>query len=247
MDTDGVVTPVYDFPGVPGPFWPQDELILADDGNYYGVSGGGPQPGYGLVYRLNGSDDVTPLHEFDGINGSNPAGPLLQVSDGKLYGAAGGILYHIDLSGNFAPFHTFASGAEGEGPLGGLIEAGGYLYGATSAGGAYNGGAIYRIDLDGHVESLWPLGADRGQTPAGPVLLGLDGDLYGTAQYGGPAGYGVLFRYSFDTKPTVINSIWPTKFAVVCVSGDGAGGGVSGGAGVGVGVVICVICVSTGR
>ena len=217
MDTDGVVTPVYDFPGVPGPFWPQDELILADDGNYYGVSGGGPQPGYGLVYRLNGSDDVTPLHEFDGINGSNPAGPLLQVSDGKLYGAAGGILYHVDLSGNFAPFHTFASGAEGEGPLGGLIESGGYLYGATSAGGAYNGGAIYRIDLDGHVESLWPLGADRGQTPAGPVLLALDGDLYGTAQYGGPAGYGVLFRYSFDTKPTVINSIWPT-------SGRAAGG-----------------------
>jgi uncharacterized repeat protein (TIGR03803 family) len=217
MESDGVVTPVYDFPGIPGPFWPQDELILADDGNFYGVSGGGPSPGYGIVYRLDGTDNVTPLHEFDGGNGSSPSGPLLQASDGKLYGAAN-ILFRVDLSGNFEPFHTFSSGAEGEAPLGGLVESNGYLYGATAQGGAFQGGAIYRIDLEGEVESLWPFNFERGLFPNGPVLMGSDGDLYGTTSNAGPAGdHGVLFRYSFDTNTPVVDGITPT-------SGRAAGG-----------------------
>ena len=213
MDLQGGVTPIINFPGSPEGAYPHDELTLASDGNFYGVAGGGPDPGYGIVYRFDGDHTVTTVHEFDGIQGSAPVGRLLEASDGKLYGAAAGMLFRVDTSGSFEPFRIFpAVPGEGEGPLGGLIESNGHLYGTTAYGGALGHGTVFRTDLAGSVETLKSFDGDaEGLTPGGPLLRGSDGDFYGTALYGGSAGYGVLFRYSFNTYDPSFVLITPTS------------------------------------
>ncbi len=219
LEADDEVTPLYALPGWPGPAYIFDEPIPAVDGNHYGIAGGGPQPGYGTIYRLDSSDDVTVIHEFD-IATSSPRGRLLAGSDGKLYGATGAMLFHIDLSGaGFGSFHTF-SGPDGEGPVGGLVEApDGFVYGTTAAGGSEGLGTIFRLGLEGQpFETLWSFRLQDGITPGSPVLLASDGDLYGTVLYGGAAGYGVLYRFSPEGHAPSLAAIGPS-------SGRADGGG----------------------
>jgi len=47
---------------------------------------------------------------------------------------------------SFNVIHNFTGGTDGANPLNGLMMgAGGYMYGTTSAGGAYNNGTVFRI------------------------------------------------------------------------------------------------------
>jgi len=129
MDIAGNVTVLYAFVGGfaccdgAGPSGPP---IQASDGNFYGTTGAGgafrdaDHPGgFGTVYQFNPvSGQLTILHSFnlpDG-NGIFPNNPLLQASDGLLYGTttegAGGS--YRDQSGGIARHPTAPrSGAGG--------------------------------------------------------------------------------------------------------------------------------------
>ena len=103
MTPQGQVTILHTFPdaGVmnDGEF-PTNGLMLASDGNFYGLTAAGGSNALGTIFRMTPQGTVTILHSFmdgtvnfDGFfSGQSFTGQLIQGSDGNLYGTthAGG-------------------------------------------------------------------------------------------------------------------------------------------------------------
>ena len=86
---------VYSFASGSDGAVPQGSLIVASDGNLYGMTTAGGAANVGTVFRFSPTTKTeTVLHQFAGgpADGAVPLGDLLQASDGKLYGltSAGG-------------------------------------------------------------------------------------------------------------------------------------------------------------
>jgi len=103
---------------------PVSGLVQGADGSFYGTAqyggnGGGGymvyDPGYGTVFRITPEGALTTLVNFDSANGANPAGILLQSSDGNFYGTTSGgtsgdgTLFQINPDGSFATIADFSS------------------------------------------------------------------------------------------------------------------------------------------
>jgi uncharacterized repeat protein (TIGR03803 family) len=140
---------------------------------------------------MDASGSVTTLHAFSGPDGEGLAAPLIQASDGNLYGttpggtaANFGTIFKIDMAGNFVTLHFF-NVTDGSGP-GSLIQGSdGYLYGSTSAGGASIEGTIFRADTLGNVTTLHSFSGLDGAGPIAAPVQGTDGYFYGTTYRGG--------------------------------------------------------------
>lgn len=68
---------------------PTGELVLGKDGHFYGADTYGGSATDGCVFRMTKTGQVTVIAEFDGNGptpGYQPYGPLVQGTDGKLYG-----------------------------------------------------------------------------------------------------------------------------------------------------------------
>ncbi len=63
-------------------------LARDSQGNLYGTSSGGGSgtPGYGIVYKLDTSGNLTSLHDFSGVDGAYPFAGVTLDSTGNLYG-----------------------------------------------------------------------------------------------------------------------------------------------------------------
>lgn len=108
---------------------------------------------------------------------------------------------------SFNVIHNFTGGTDGANPLNGLMMgAGGYMYGTTSAGGAYNNGTVFRIAPTGIFQTVYAFhgGAD-GSNPQSFLIQDSTGSLYGTTSAGGPFGGGTVFRIINNTK-TILHS-----------------------------------------
>jgi uncharacterized repeat protein (TIGR03803 family) len=129
--------------------------------------------------------------------GSSPYGPLAQIGsdffgatvyggsqktfqegNGVIYeltpNAAGGYDYHV--------LHVFDDTHDGRWPRGGLIAAGGELFGLSPSGGAGGGGTLYRMDPDGgNFTVLHSFGSlpNEGIAPDGALAV-IGPTLYGT-------------------------------------------------------------------
>ena len=94
----------------------------------------------------------------------------------------------------YTVIHNFTGGADGAGPGGLIIDAGGNLYGAASGGGLSSQncdgtcGVVFKLKSSGQGWVLTPLyqfqGGSDGTHP-GSVVFGPDGTLYGTTVSGG--------------------------------------------------------------
>jgi len=171
----------------------------------------------GMTAATSAAPSVSVLHSFSGPEGMAPAAPLVQGSDGFLYGVAryggdltvmapdgGGTIFRTDGTGNLSTLHVFG-GEDGAVPTGIVQGRDGMFYGTTTYGGlahpdALNpgNGTIFRIDSAGSFTRLFVLpGWESGYRP-GPIVQGLDGALYGTA-VGGSSLYsrfpGIVFRF----------------------------------------------------
>jgi uncharacterized repeat protein (TIGR03803 family) len=223
MDANGGVETLHTFGGPEGA-WPKS-LIQARDGFFYGTAtfGGQPSisglnPGTGTIFRMDATGEVTVLHVFPYSigGGSSQPGPIVQGTDGALYGSAlgefgtsaiGGYVYRFDpITGDFRHLHDFI-GSDGAIPTGPLFQAGdGFFYGTTNQGGLWNSGVIYKVDAFGHfllLHSLSPFFPGEGSEPKGGVIQASDGFFYGTTEQGGYGGE--IFRMDAAGNFTVLH------------------------------------------
>ena len=146
----------------------------------------------------------TMLHSFNGTDGSNSVAPLVQASNGDLYGttSAGGAnkdgtVFEITTSGTLTTLHNFnhLSPIDGAQPYGGLIQArDGNLYGTTNRGGSHNVGIVFRITTSGTLRAIHDLDySPDGALPYAGLVQATNGAFYGTAPDGGGGG-GTVFE-----------------------------------------------------
>jgi len=167
-------------------------LLEGHDGGIYGTT-------LESVFKVNkDGSGYTTLHAFNGVDGSNTVGRLIQSTNDFLYGVAReggsgfGSIFRVDTNGNnFQVVHNFNDGSfpgDGEFPQAGLAAGiGGFFYGTTINGSTNTGGTVFKINQDG---SGYELLSAFQQTPAtggapsaglvqGPVQ-GASGAMYGT-------------------------------------------------------------------
>ena len=106
---------------------------------------------------------------------------------------------------SFSVIHNFTGGTDGGNPLNGLVMGlGAYMYGTTSAGGAYGNGTVFRLSPTGVLTTIYAFrgGAD-GSSPQSFMIQDSQGLLYGTTSGGGAYGGGTVFRIANNSKTTL--------------------------------------------
>lgn len=155
-------------------------MLRASDGRLYGLHTSGGSSFSGTLFSMarDGSDYRVLLNfasSTTGYQNSNAIQPLIEASDGKLYGinyngsggdVAGGAIYRIDKDGsNYEMIYSFATNTDrgGYNPNTIFQAKDGHIYISTVNGGATGGGTIlrYRID-DGVLELLYTFEALTG-------------------------------------------------------------------------------------
>jgi len=168
----------------------------------------------GVTYTLtgfSGAEDSTVVTDptgqpFENADGMTASGPLLQASDGKLYGtmSAGGTdgrgtVFRLNPDGTgFEVLHTFTEtttndttklveNADGAAPVAGLTDGNdGRLYGVTSLAGTKGYGTLFGIStVDSTFTNLHDFDNTAGARPASELALFSDGKLYGATPAGG--------------------------------------------------------------
>jgi uncharacterized repeat protein (TIGR03803 family) len=172
------------------------------DGNFYGnaASCAALPPGNecipfstdGAVYKLTAAGAFSVLHTFTGLDGSNPLGPLVQGTDGYLYGTtldggANGVgtIFKISTRGDFTLLYTL-DGTHGAHPLpGGLIQGyDGDFYGIASEGGSAGAGLLFKITSGGKLAIVDDFAGTGCSDAVGGVVQATDGNFYGTCVSG---------------------------------------------------------------
>jgi uncharacterized repeat protein (TIGR03803 family) len=82
---EGTLTTQHSFDSADGAA-PEDVLVQATDGNFYGTTSAGGANNYGTIFKITPEGNLTTLHSFDFTDGANPVGGLVQCTDGNLYG-----------------------------------------------------------------------------------------------------------------------------------------------------------------
>jgi uncharacterized repeat protein (TIGR03803 family) len=201
-------------------------LILASDGNLYGVTSGGATNGYGAFFQyVIATETCTPLYVFNpSVDGSypgtlQPGGGLTYGKDGNFYGtwSNGGLVpnqngqvFQLTPAGKYNTIYNFCSTntsgcPDGEHPVGFLIQAtDGNWYGTTSNGGSgANQGVFFQL-VPGTTfpwieNSLFNISCSQGCNQKGPIVEASDGYLYGAFDGGGANdGDGAIFQYDFQ-------------------------------------------------
>jgi uncharacterized repeat protein (TIGR03803 family) len=110
--------------------------------------------------------------------------------------------------------HSFAKSGDGAGPMAGLIDVGGTLYGTTVGGGNAQAGTVFSITPAGVEKVIYSFqGGDDGANPEAG-LINVAGTLYGTTTKGGGGGdcggytdnCGTVFSVTPSGSETVLHS-----------------------------------------
>ena len=213
VSSSGLHTVLHDFKGGSDGYDPEGGLINIKGTLYgttvYGGAGCGSS-GCGTFYSMTTSGKVTVLYSFaGGSDGVHPEGNLLDVN-GTLYGTTQlgggtgcssdglgcGTVYSVTTSGKETVLYRFTGGSDGAGPLAGLVDVNGTLYGTAAIGGGdecghfYGCGTVYSLSTAGVLSVLYTFtGGNDGDGPIAP-LTPLKGTLYGTTLEGGDPGAG---------------------------------------------------------
>jgi uncharacterized repeat protein (TIGR03803 family) len=197
----------FDFGGANGEV-PIGSLMQATDGILYGMTSSGGTNGAGVIFQFDPANSTfTKKIDFDGTNGGQPEGSLMQASDGMLYGMTTGggvngygvIFQYNPITNTYINKFEFDGATNGQTPYeGALIQASdGMLFGMTSQGGTYNDGVIFQFDpTSNNYSKKFDFDGVKGGYPHGSLTQASDGMLYGMTSYGGANSvYGVIFQY----------------------------------------------------
>jgi uncharacterized repeat protein (TIGR03803 family) len=205
-------------------------IILATDGNFYGITGYGGATcsatfivGCGTVFKITPGGAFTVLHSFNGSDGNVPDW-LIEGSDRNFYGttSAGGssslcaggcgTIFKMTLAGTITTLHSFNE-TDGIGPAGLIQATDGNFYGTTYSGGKYNPsfcapyggcGTVFKATKGGAFTSLHSFDLTDGAIPYVPVAQASDGPFYGTTYYGKDGGDGTIFSITSQGKAKTV-------------------------------------------
>ena len=243
---------LYSFTGAADGSQPDAGVIRDSAGNLYGTTAYGGVANVGVVYQLDPAGHETVPYNFpDAAGGSYPNAGVVRDSAGNLYGATfhggpanAGVVYRLDPAGRETVLYSFTGGADGAGPMAGVIhDTEGNLYGTTTAGGAAGWGVVYKLDATGHETVLYSFtGGTDGGYPVAGVIRDPAGNLYGTTFSGGAASEGVVYKLDPSGHETVLYSFTGTDGAqpysgVIRDSAGNLYGTTGGGGRTGAGVV----------
>jgi uncharacterized repeat protein (TIGR03803 family) len=163
-------------------------MIQGADGNFYGTISGG-------VFRFTPGGAFTVLTTFPPVDGFLPTSgdsPLVQGSNGKLYGALTTYslnqvqFYEINPSGSgFQEFPEIGT-LSVDFHIGSLIQASnGDLWTAFTDTANPNGVVVAMSPATGAVVQSFSFGGTNGSGPEAGAIQGADGKIYGTATGGG--------------------------------------------------------------
>ncbi|HKM62930.1 MAG TPA: choice-of-anchor tandem repeat GloVer-containing protein [Acidisphaera sp.] len=193
---------------------PYAALIADTAGNLFGTAYDGGSHGDGTVFEIvktNGTfaGKPTVLATFDGGNGANPQGGLIEDSNGDLFGTTeyggsddvGTVFELVNNAGSYT-LKTLAKfdGADGAYPYSGLtVDANGDLFGTASGGGPDGFGTVFEIaKINGTYAStpitVFSFSGGNGAYPEAGLLADSNGDLFSTTSEGGGGGFGTVFE-----------------------------------------------------
>lgn len=204
----GAYTRKVEFKGANNGSNPRGSLVAASNGKLYGMTNQGGANNFGVIFEYTpGNDSVVVKFHFDGTNGRNPFGNLMQASNGKLYGMTyqggttnDGVLFEYNpANDSFYKRHDFDGTNTGRNPFGSFMQASnGLLYALTYQGGSNNLGIMFSFNLSNN--SLTKLldftGTVTGSNPYSTPVQAADGHLYAMAYLGGTNNLGTLFQYN---------------------------------------------------
>ncbi len=217
----GHFTLIHSFTGGSDGAEPYSGLILASNGNFYGVAYTAGDGGEGTIYKITPTGSFSTVFSFagNGSNGNNPLGGLVQASNGNLYGTTAhggtgccGTIFEFTLGGVFTTLHNFDQ-TDGGLPLASMMQGSdGNLYGTTQNGGTSASctvgcGTLFQISPTGAFISLYSFCSESacpdGDQPIGGLVQDTNGSFYGTTPFGGTNNDGTVYRLSMGLRPFV--------------------------------------------
>jgi uncharacterized repeat protein (TIGR03803 family) len=151
----------------------------------------------------------TTLASFDGTNGGDNLAPLVQATNGKLYGSTiqggstnNGNIFELTTGGTLTSLYSFCTESgcpDGDLPNPGLVqETNGNFYGITEAGGGNGFGSVFEVTPGGALKTIYSFctgsNCSDGDDPTAGLVLATNGYLYGTTGFQGINGGGTIFK-----------------------------------------------------
>jgi uncharacterized repeat protein (TIGR03803 family) len=208
INPNGRYSILHEFQGGSDGLSPVAPPIQATDGNFYGTTAGSIYGTAATVYEYTPSSQMfTTLFTLDPSVGQGVYAPLVQASDGNLYGTASsgggygnGTIFSISTSGQLLNTYSFPGAPGGAAPYSALIQGtDGNFYGTTEQGGVNQSmGTVFSMDTSFNVTVLYSFGATAsdGTHPLAGLSQATDGNLYGSTPTGGASNAGTLFQIS---------------------------------------------------
>ena len=177
-------------------------LMMGSDGYVYGLEAGerDPVPEEGFIFKmLPDGSDCSRIYSFGNVanDGEDPAGVLIEGSDGFLYGVTKnggtngfGTIFKIakDGSGYSTIYHFSADYLQESGVIEGSD---GFLYGNA-------GDIVYKIAKNGSGFTTFSNGGGGADATGRLIECPSDGFLYGTTRRGSNTGDGTIFKVAKD-------------------------------------------------
>ena len=196
---------------------PDGNLLVGPKGQVIGTTVSGGPSGYGVLFALipSGTSYVEKLvHVFPKF--TTPTSGVIADRLGNLYGESGGgalgfgAVYEMKRTTagyKYVLLYSFAAGADGADPFGGVIlDGAGNLYGTTASGGSTcvcgNVFELKKGTNGTYTETILYqfTGSSDGVNPESALTMDSSGNLFGTTVYGGdtscasPYGCGEVFE-----------------------------------------------------
>lgn len=240
---------LWSFDGTDGA-QPYSTVVEGTDGFLYGTTCCGGAYGYGTVFKISRTGELTTIYNFcaetNCLDGSGPSTGMVLATDGKFYGTTGyggtnnkGTIFKITRSGTLTTLFSFTGGADGLTPEGLTLGADGTLYGTTSNGGYggtcnYGCGTVFKITTSGTLTTIYNFCPQTkcpdGYNPGAGLVQGNDGNFYGTSQEGGAYSRGTIFKitpsgtlktlYSFCSQTNCPDGAYPYAGLVQANNGN---------------------------
>jgi uncharacterized repeat protein (TIGR03803 family) len=227
---------------------PAGSVVLAADGNLYGVATSGGAEDDGVVYKVTPSGTASTVYAFCAqthcSDGQFPLN-LIQGSDGNFYGTTqnggvngAGIAFKLTPAGVLTVLYAFCGNysnstcVDGINPTGLVQGTDGNFYGVAGGGTntygfSYQGGIIFKLTPAGKLTVLYNFCSQKnctdGTLPSAGLIQASDSNFYGVTTSGGSTGYGVAYEISSTGGYTVIHNFC-SGGGKVCPDGAAPGG-----------------------